>query len=595
MAKLKNLIQPIARRTRSNKPLLVKPIKDIKKVKKHWVSATQLRNHILKDGLVDWLDVYNGKTSSNSTRSMTFPNFLLNKGNEFEEKVMDYISNNHKVEFVSTLYNKSSIDKTVRMMKEGVPLIYSSPLSNKKNNTYGVADLLVRSDYLKKLINNVDIDDEELSIPSPKLNLPCHYLVIDIKFFTLPLRCDGKHILNTDKTRAYKSQLYIYNDAIGEIQGYTPRYSFLLGRSSKHISKGETYKTETCLDKMGIVDFEDVDNFCVPQTIEAIKWRRRVLNEGVYWDINEINQEELFPNMKVNSLHFQKIKEKIADELGEITMLWRCGVKERQNAFYHNVFSWKDPKCNADILGVSDGYKETVNAMIKMNRDSEEVILPRKINNNLGNWKEFSQNEMFVDFETISDICEDFDSLPERCSFNIIYMIGIGWMEGNVWKHKTFICNTLDLQEENRIMNDFYNFVQSRGNPKLHYWCAEERFWKSSRKKQQNMIIQEDISDNDMDWLDLCNVFRKEPVVIKGVFGFGLKNIAKKMKEYGMIDISMESDCKDGMMAMVKSWFSYKGNRDPSNSAIMKDIQEYNQFDCRSLQEILYYIREKHI
>ena len=85
----------------------------------------------------------------------------------------------------------------------------------------------------------------------------------------------------------------------------------------------------------------------------------------------------------------------------------------------------------------------------------KELILPNKIINNLGNWKEFSQNEMFVDFETISDICEDFDSLPERYSFNIIYMIGIGWMEVNVWKHKTFICNTLDLQEENRIMNDF--------------------------------------------------------------------------------------------------------------------------------------------
>ena len=42
------------------------------------------------------------------------------------------------------------------------------------------------------------------------------------------------------------------------------------------------------------------------------------------------------------------------------------------------------------------------------------------------------------------------------------------------------------LEKEDR--NDFYNFVQSRGNPKLHYWCAEERFWKSSRKKQQNMI-----------------------------------------------------------------------------------------------------------
>ena len=165
-------------------------------------------------------------------------------------------------------------------------------------------------------------------------------------------------------------------------------------------------------------------------------------------------------------------------------------------------------------------------------------------------------------------------------------MIGVGWMEGGKWVHKSFICDKLNTTEENRIMNEFYNFTISRGNPTLYYWSAEENFWNNSRKKQFGLEISE-TNNPKLNWMDMRNIFVKEPISIHGVFGFGLKPIVKKMNEYGMIDLSMESECKDGMMAMVKMWYTYEQSRYPSKSPVMKDVSNYNEFDCLALQKIL--------
>ena len=47
------------------------------------------------------------------------------------------------------------------------------------------------------------------------------------------------------------------------------------------------------------------------------------------------------------------------------------------------------------------------------------------------------------------------------------------------------------------------------------------------------------------------------------------------------------------MMAMIKAWKCYNNMSDPKNSSIMKDIEKYNEFDCKALFDIMKYIRTK--
>ena len=95
-------------------------------------------------------------------------------------------------------------------------------------------------------------------------------------------------------------------------------------------------------------------------------------------------------------------------------------------------------------------------------------------------------------------------------------------------------------------------------------------------------------------WYDLCYLFKSEPIVIKGVYDFSLKSIAKKMKEYGMISAHIISECDSGMNAMMKAYDAYMLNDIVMKHKIIDDIKQYNRFDVESLYQILYYIIHNH-
>jgi hypothetical protein len=63
-------------------------------------------------------------------------------------------------------------------MRNGEPIIYQGVLHNYENNTYGLPDLIVRSDYINKLMNYQVIDKEEEIKPAIKLGTNFHYKVI---------------------------------------------------------------------------------------------------------------------------------------------------------------------------------------------------------------------------------------------------------------------------------------------------------------------------------------------------------------------------------------------------------------------------------
>ena len=89
-----------------------------------------------------------------------------------------------------------------------------------------------------------------------------------------------------------------------------------------------------------------------------------------------------------------------------------------------------------------------------------------------------------------------------------------------------------------------------------------------------------------------------EPVNVKGAYGLGLKQIAKALKRHGAIETTWENGPTDGMGAMVGAWrANFLAKEEGLNLVeydIMKLIGKYNEVDCRVMQEILYYIRDKH-
>ena len=481
---LRNYNEPIAKRTRSNKPKLVGYWSKKKRIVcTPWISATKTRNFFFNDHLCDWLKLYGGRTRSNSggnftNNDNTFSSYIKRKGVDFESNIIKLLSQKFHLVSVSDFYNAEQVQKTIEYMKQGIPIIHSASLSNKKNKTYGIADLLVRSDILNQLIDYpVDIDDGK----AYKLNVDYHYVVIDIKYQTLKLKSDGMHLLNNNSIRAYKAQTWVYNQALGLIQGYTPSCTYILGRRWTFQSKGTKFFNENCFSKLGVIDFENHDKFIVRQIRFALKWNREVIKYGAKWSINPPSRNELYPTMGLDSGKFNNIKKKLAHNLGEITMLWQCNVKNRNIAISNGITSWKDPTCSSAHLGIRGSYEPIINQIITINQNNDK-ILPLKIQNNMGNWKVKNRKEFFIDFETFNDICQSFDNLPLQTHFNRIYLIGIGWIENGVWNYKKLIANHNTDQEEANIITHLYDFLSQYSNPSLFYWHAEKNFLKYSIK-----------------------------------------------------------------------------------------------------------------
>ena len=104
----------------------------------------------------------------------------------------------------------------------------------------------------------------------------------------------------------------------------------------------------------------------------------------------------------------------------------------------------------------------------------------------------------------------------------------------------------------------------------------------------------------------ICEVFQNEPVTIKGVKNFRLKEVANKMAEYKFINKPWEdgSSIGNGIGAMMKAASYYKQmgrldrekdkNKYESLKKDMKTITRYNEGDCKAVYEIVNYLRSNH-
>jgi len=144
--------------------------------------------------------------------------------------------------------------------------------------------------------------------------------------------------------------------------------------------------------------------------------------------------------------------------------------------------------------------------------------------------------------------------------------------------------------------------------PALYHWGHIERsFFSGLCYRLQNTIgsdIGEDISliKTELEWYDLSECFKGNPIVINGCFKFGLKEIAGRLSDLGLIDSSWQnsgSSCLNGNIAMIMAQKAYQTSKQTGipifQSPTMKEIMEYNKIDCVVIHEIIDLVQKKAI
>ena len=522
-----------------------------------------------------------------------FRSYIIQKGLEFEEEIVHKLSKKFKVKFVSDRINTESIELTKKYMKEGIPIIHSAPMRDNKSRTQGIADLLIRSDYLKKIFAKDPIPDIKKSS-----NM---YYVVDIKFSTLSLCSDGVHMLNRGNVPSYKAQLFIYNRILNKIQRRSDTISFILGRGVKFVSGGiENYHKDPFYT-LGVVDFDKRDHKYVAMTNESVKWVREVRCKSHKWDLTKPDRKELYPNMCKNNL-FKDIKKTLSEQVGEITKVWQCGTRHRDISHSKGVFSWENPKFNSSLVDIKGERGRIIDSILRVNRDEnpESRVLPKKIDSNLYNWRD-EVTEAFVDFETINDL---------STNKVVIFMIGV-WSKNprrlrssrSLWSYHSFTAKDLSPRSELEIMLQFYHMYRHH---RLWYWVAEDIFFSKSLEKLHTYFsaindkgrVKKIRDMKSLEWRDLAKLIKTEPVVVKGCMNFKLKEFSKALYDNGCISTKIPEgadNIKDGLSASIQAERLYTEKvKNVRVHPVMTSIMEYNKFDVNTLWEILNYLREKH-
>ncbi len=594
-----------------------------------WVSASRTRNFLLGDPILDWLELYGEDEGFHKDSEQKhhdprtdFLDFIFRKGQEFELAILALLRQKFGADSIATIASTytdaksaAKAEATFDQMAAGVPFLYQAVLRDPENRCYGMPDLLVRSDYLNRLVQEPLLTDADVARGAPGLGLPAHhYRVVDIKFSTLNLDAQGISLLNSGSKKSYKAQVALYNRALGRIQEYAAPQAYILGRKWEYQSKGKTYRGQSALERLAAVELNGLDRDIQSHADAALDWVRRLREMGASWNaLPQPSIPELRPNAGNQSDQpWHGAKSEILSQTKDLTMLWSVGNKGRDKAKLKGFSSWDAKGLTPALLGKKGYTARILQAILDAQRDaSGQLVFPQNIVNNKGGWKERKSLEFYVDFETVSDLDDDFSALPEAGGQPLIFMVGCGYADASKpdspWTYRSFTVTSLTEAEEVRIlqewtawMRDVTDQVLGQGAdlpPVIHWSNAEASFLGNAYNSAQER--QPEQSWPEIPWFDfLSEVVKKEPIVIKGCLAFGLKAIAKTMHGHGLISTSWKDGSTDGLGAMVGAWWCHhealRLGCSMTDLDLMQEIADYNEVDCRVMWEIVRYLREKH-
>jgi len=593
------------------------------------ISASKVLNYFNDNTLVDWLNLYyeNNKSikktqvrkferfvdneicsidenniindfsncSSNIVNNnLDMEHFLLNQGVKFEEVIITNIKNKinnenfHEIfrNSINNNYNKLYND-TIKLMEKGVPLIYQGFLYNNENNTYGFPDLIVRSDYVNKLIKYTKLPKN-----SCVFNKKWYYVIIDIKFTTLNFKTNNDYLLKKKFIEGYKGQLLIYNLALNKIQKSTNNITYILGRGYTQ----DDEKISNPFDKLGIIDYDTNDKLIVNKLNDALNWLRDLYINGNKWKIDPPNKIELYPNMKITDKWYN-IKSKLANKNNEITNIWYCGVKHRNLAVSKGIKKWSNNKFNTNLINMHGKIiAPKLNNLLKINRSKKNNIYYDIKHTELIDWKNNNDNSIviYLDFETYNNI----HKLTNHKDSDGIYLIGNGYLINNVWNYKKFLVEDDSLESEYKMLKEWLLWLNSFNKNIIfyHYHIHEVIHFKKAIIKH-NLTTKFLTIINKIKFIDLHKIIYNYNLCIKTCLNYSLKSIINSLSNLNYIPkIYDNNDCiKNGTEAMIafyKSIEIYNEFNTPlCDISYMKDSIKYNEKDVLSLYHLLNFLK----
>lgn len=595
--------EPTRKRTTSARNKGVGASAPVLKVEPHMIN-----NWFRKDPLLDWLELY-GDQSKKSLMANPYIDMIRVKNHEFASIAKTYIKNKYAnrpgfvvdidcmgpeqfipgtsvdIEADKVKVSEAMVRLTADAIKRRVPIIMNACLSVRQGDLIleGVADMLVLNIYLDPLF------DGEYSAGRDD-----RYCVVKFKFSTVDLRADGTYLLNNDKQKVYKAQLWILNQALGVQQGYICPQAYIVGRKYQYTKCNVKYRTDSAFGRLGVVDFEDVDASYNSSTKEAISWLQQVRSpEMASLNPMDPSMPEMFPNMK-NGADFPwtDYKLEIAEHINDITLMYRCGKKVRDYAMEHGITNWTQLDADSIVYN-GDRISSQILEFVTVNTQGQPSWMAQ--HGMLAGCNPSAPVEFYIDFESVGNMYDDFSKFPAPGDYSQIFLIGavvVDNIKGEV-KNYHYLVDGLSKTKEadmvRRMFSDFQAICQPYGQCYLPliYWGNAEKYM------LERVLGEEGLKAYRPILVDLCNIFRNCKIIFPGQFGYGLKQVAKVMHQAGHIQtIWRKGDgVADGISAMSEGLRHLRGGNSEMSKKFFRDVIEYNYIDCKVMQEMVAFFR----
>ncbi|HEV8671829.1 MAG TPA: hypothetical protein VGS01_13970 [Candidatus Limnocylindria bacterium] len=583
-----------------------------------WVAAGETRNWCKNDLLLDWLDEY--PTIHGFVRDDRLPGYdqtfdlgryLMQQGRAFEKVVLADLAQRWQLVRITHRPDEarllSAAIATQEAMEAGVPIIAAGVLRDPQLRMFGVVDLLVRSDVLGQLCPAAFVGDP-LELAAIGLSHGRHYRVVDVKFKTLDILKTTGGLSTSPSDLDTLAQAWVYNEALGRMQGYTPPASYVAGRAWK---QGDD-RGDRCWDRLARVPHDTVVRGRGMDLREVVQqgaaWVRRVRTEGAEWRVLPLpSVPELWPNMKADQDGpWHDAKARIAAALADLTLLPRVNTAHRARAHDAGVTRWDDPRMSAQVLGISNEREAAiVDAVLAVNRPGGEAVRPERMVTATQIWRQRAAVEVFVDFEFLPDLGDDFAAFPRKGGQSLIFQIGCGTYLGGEWRFRQFTVDDLSLAAEARMIDGWLAHLRTVAvqagceisAARLVHWSPAET--SNFERAYDNARVRH--PDRDwpvLAWFDLLHeVVQAEPLVVRGAFSFSLKPIARSLHALGHIQTLWGDGLADGAGAMAGAWnAAVEAKRKGvalGETEVMGEIARYNEVDCRVMAELLDYLRRE--
>jgi len=468
--------------------------------------------------------------------------------------------------------------ETEMAMRVGAPIIAQAILWNPDARMEGMVDLLIRSDVLARLYPAAFDGEPAGAASRPAAGIctrgaPYHYRAVDIKFTILEVtqgnEASAKHL-------AYMVQNWIYNEALGKTQGYTPPASYLLGRD--------------LFRSLARVTHDNPELRRLAR--DGAAWIRRVAEEGASLQpIPSPTIPELRPNLKAwADLDWHRAKQDIAEAQRDLTLLPYVNPERRARAAAKGITRWDDPTLSAEVVGLGGTLEgRRIDAILAANRPPASGSgIPQTILTNVGDWRTPGPFDCFVAVQTVTDQMDDFSRLPKRGGTEMVFMVNWGWLDPvGQWQARQLVASDLSAEAESVLSQAWkreLGEIAAAAGGRL----ADLRLyhWGSTR-----LLVPE------MNWHDiLLEVILEEPLAVRGSFGFGLGEVAAALRALRLIEAEVPSLPPGPLAATAGAWWSAQEAERvgiPFEEVdVIQMIGKYGRASCRSLMEIVAYLRQ---